>query len=646
VSYANVYPGIDLAFYSSDRHLEYDFNLASGADPQAIRMRFDGADDLELSADGELVIHTPAGNLRHQRPVAFQDDGGRRTPVAADFKQLADGAIGFKLGSYDATKPLVIDPTLVYSSYLGGNAADSGRALVIHPDGNVILLAGDSSSSDFLTKAGPNNSDVFVGRLTRNGGQFSYTFFGGSGNDIVSGLAVDAMGNGYLCGSTESMDFPLFHSFGSVVSGPSDAFVALLNPEGNAFLYSSIVGGSGQESGVSVAADANGNAYITGRTTSQDFPTMGAIQPNYGGGDSDAFVTKLSFDGASLVYSSYLGGNDVEDLLARSGITVDADGNAYVVGQTQSTDFPTKDALRATKTGAASTSDGFVAKINPSGSELVFSSYMGGDSDDFATAVALDQPGNIYITGRTKSTTFTGSTSTRPSTATTDAFAAKLNPAGSAIAYLTFVGGNAGNESANAISVTPAGVAVIAGSAGEGLPTVNAIQSFFKGRDFENDAFVARLGTTGAVTFSTYLGGSGDEVANGVGADSDGNLYVTGFTESTDFLTFDALRETNNGVRDIFFARIDPAANPDGPVLLQAVIDGKRLIIYGQNFDGGAKLRINDEQTKTKNSDPDPTEVLVAKKGAKVIAPGQTVQLQVVNASGKRSNLLFLTKPL
>lgn len=644
VSYAEVYPGVDLTFHITARQLEYDFNLAAGADPRAIRMTFEGADQLEVVADGALVVRTSAGEVRHERPVAFQDRDGERIPVAADFEELGDGSIGFRVGDYDVSRPLTIDPTLVYSSYLGGSASDACRALAIHPSANVVLLAGDSASSDFLRNASVNNSDVFVGRLTDNGGQFAYTFFGGSGNDTVSGFAVDAMGNGYLCGSTESTDFPLLHSFGSVLSGPSDAFVALLNPAGNAFLYSSLIGGSGQESGVSVAADSAGNAYITGRTTSQDFPTMGAIQSAYGGGDSDAFVTKLSTDGATLVYSTYLGGSGTEDLLARSGIVVDSTGNAYVVGQTQSGNFPTKDALRATKTGAASTSDGFLAKINPGGSDLVFSTYIGGSDDDSAIALALDQPGNIYVSGSTKSTSFTGSTSTRPATATSDAFVAKLNAAGSAITYLTFVGGNAGNEAANAIAVTSAGIVAIAGSAGDGMSTTNAIQSFFKGG--QTDAFVGRLGATGAVNFLTYIGGSADDVANGVGIDSDGHLLVDGFTESMDFLTFSALRDHNSGGRDMFFARINPDESSNNPVLLQALISGKKLIINGQNFDDGAKLRINDEETKTRNGDPDPSEVLVAKKGAKAIPPGHTVQLQVVNASGKRSNLIFLTKPL
>jgi hypothetical protein len=644
VCYPAVYSGIDLVFHTAEQQLEYDFNLAAGADPNAIRLRFDGADEMKIDCGGSLVIRTAAGELTHKKPVAYQEIAGARTPVTAEFIQFGDGAIGFNVGDYDSTRALVIDPTLVFSSYLGGMAADTGRSIAALPSGDV-LIAGDSFSSDFLTKATTSNSDVFLGRLTKNGGTFSYLFFGGMGNDTVTGLATDATGDFvYLAGFTESTDFPIFKSVNSALAGPSDAFVVLLKPAESAILSSSLVGGSGQETSVSVAVDSTGSTYLAGRTTSLDFPTQGAIQPAYGGGDSDAFVTKLSTDGASLVYSTYLGGNGTENLLARTGIKVDSSGNAFVVGDTQSGNFPTLGALRAVKSGPAATFDGFIAKINPTGSAFVFSTFVGGSDDDFATALAIDGTGNSYITGRTRSTSFTGSSATRSSAANSDAFVAKLNATGSALTYLTFVGGTPGDEQSNAIAIDAAGVAVIAGSAGSGLSTANAIQSFFKGG--QADAFVARLTSAGVVNFSTYLGGSGDEVANGVALDSEGHIFLDGFTDSQDFLVFAALRTTNNGGRDIFLARIDPDEAANRPVLLQAIFSGKSLILYGQNFDDGAKLRVNDEQQKTRNGEPDPSEVLVAKKAGKRINAGQTVQLQVVNANGKGSNLLFVTKPL
>lgn len=642
VSYSSVYRGVDLMFHSNERQLEYDFTVAPGADANQIKLRFEGVDDMIL-AHGALILRTPAGELRHERPVAYQEKDGSRLPVAAAFKQLTDGTIGFQVGDYDQTRPLVIDPVLVYSTYAGGSASDFGRGIFADSAGNAYLV-GDSFSSDFLFTASTTNSNVFVGRLSTDGLLLTYGFFGGAKNDTATGLAVDGSGNVYLCGTTESPDFPQVFSIGSALFGTSDAFVVKITPNFQQFFYSTLIGGSGQETGVSVAVDSAGSAYISGGTSSPDFPLVGAIQPAYGGGVSDAFVSKIALDGKTLIYSTYLGGSGTEDLAGRSGISVDSLGNAYVTGDTQSANFPLKNAVQPAKNGTTSTSDGFVSVINPSGSDFVYSTYLGGINDDFGLAIATDPNRNAYIAGRTKSTSFPGSTSTRTSTTTSDAFVAKLNPSGSAISYLTFIGGNNGDESANAIAVDATGNAVIAGSAGDGMSTVAPIQSFFKGG--ADDALIAKLGTSGAVTFSTYMGGGGDDVANGVGLGADGAIYVTGATDSQDFLTLEPLRGANAGARDIFIAKIDPNATPNNPVLVQAVISGKNLIVYGQGFDTGAVLRINDEPTKTKNDVPDPTQVLFAKKAAKWIAPGHTVQLQVENTTGKRSNLLFFQKPL
>lgn len=643
VLYSSVYRGVDLMFHSNEQQLEYDFMVAPGADADEIRLRFDGVERVTLANEGTLILKTPAGELRHQRPVAYQEKAGARIPVTADFKKLGDGTIGFQVGSYDQALPLVIDPVLVYSTYVGGGASDFGRGITVDAAGNAYVV-GDSFSSDFLFRASTTNSDVFIGILASNGLLLTYGFFGGLKNDTATGLTVDGSGNVYLCGSTESTDFPIVNSVGSALLGSSDAFVVKMTPNLQQFFYSSLIGGSAQESGVSVATDAAGSAYISGRTTSADFPLVGAIQVSYGGGDSDAFVSKLAPDGKTLIYSTYLGGNGTEDLSNRSGISVDTAGNAYVTGDTQSANFPLKSAVQPAKNGNTSTSDAFVSVINPSGSDFVYSTYLGGLNDDFGLAIATDSSKNAYVAGKTKSTSFPGSTATRTSTTTSDAFVAKLNPAGSAISYLTFVGGPSGDDAANAITVDSGGSAVIAGSAGPGVPTVSSIQSFFKGG--ADDALIAKLSTSGAVSFSTYMGGSGDEEALGVALGADGVIYVTGFTDSLDFLIHEPLRAANAGVKDIFIAKIDPNTTSNKPVLIQAVISGKNLIVYGQNFQIGAVLRVNDEATKTRNDDPDPSQVLFAKKAAKRIAPGQTVQLQVENPDGKRSNFLFFTKPL
>jgi Beta-propeller repeat len=644
VFYSSVYRGVDLMFHSNERELEYDFTVAPEGDPNTIRLRFDGADNARITSDGALILGTAAGELRHERPFAYQQSNGSMTPVQTVFKKRSDGTIGFQVGDYDRTLPLVIDPVLVYSTYLGGAASDFGRAITVDSAGNTYI-AGDSVSSDFLFRASTSNSDVFVGRLGTNGLLFTYSFFGGAKNDTASGLIVDGSGNIYLSGTTESSDFPLVSSIGTALMGTSDAFVVKLTANFQQFFYSSLVGGTGRETGVSLAVDIAGSAYISGRTSSTDFPLAGAIQTSYGGGDSDAFVSKLALDGKTLVYSTYLGGSLAEDASGQSGISVDSAGNAYVTGDTLSANFPLRNPIQPSKNGGTSNSDAFVSVINASGSAFVYSTYLGGTNDDFGLAIATDASHNAYVAGKTKSTSFPGSTSTRTSTTTSDAFVAKISASGSAINYLTFVGGAVGDESANAIAVNATGdTVVIAGFAGAGVTAVKSIQSFFKGG--AEDALIAMLGSNGAVAFSTYLGGSGDDDALGIALGSDGAIYVTGFTDSQDFLTFLELKDTNAGARDIFIAKIDPNTTLNRPVILQALISGKNLIIYGQGFDDGAVLLINDEATRTRNDDPDPSQILFAKKAAKRIAPGQTVQLQVENPNGKRSNFLFFTKPL
>ena len=641
VLYSGVYDGIDLVFYGNDSRLEYDFNVAPGADPKSIQLRFDGIAGVELGSEGALILHSETGDVRHERPFAFQERNGVRSEVAASFKQLDNGTIGFEIGAYDPSIPLVIDPILVYSTYLGGSADDFARGVVADSAGN-LFLTGDSFSSDFLRQASPANSDVFIGKLAGNGLLLTYTFFGGGKNDTATALNVDAAGNIYMAGSTQSPDFPIFNSIGQFLNGSSDAFAVKLTPAADQFFYSSLVGGSGDETGVSIAADNVGNAYLSGRTSSPDYPTFAPIQPVYGGGASDAFISKIMPDGKSLAYSTFLGGGAAENEGGRSGISIDSAGNAYVAGDTQSVDFPTSNALRTTKSGSAASFDGFAAKIDPTGTNFIYATFLGGSEDDSAFAVAADQTGNAYVTGRTKSTSFTGSGVTRPTTATSDAFVAKLTANGSALSYLTFIGGAPGDESGNAIVVDSSGNAVIAGSAGEGAPTTDSVQSFSRGG---GDAFVAKLGQNGGVTFSSYLGGSGEDVALAVGLDAEGSIYFAGFTSSTDLLTASPLVRENRGGRDILIAKIDPDSNPDGPVLLQAIISGPNLILFGQGFDAGAKLRVNDVQVKTRNEEPNPTQILFAKKAAKRIASGSTVQLQVRNANGKRSNFLFLTKP-
>lgn len=634
-----VYPGVDMIYHGSEGQLEYDFVVEPGANAGLIRLRFEGANKTAVDPVGNLIVQAKDTQVRHNKPVAYQEVDGVREDVRAAFSLFPDGTAGFQIGEYDKTRELVIDPVLVFSTYLGGSAADSGTGIFVDSEGSAYVL-GDSRSSDF-THGTPDNSDIFIGKLSANGGAFTYAFFGGSKHDSATGLAVDADGNTYISGSTQSDDLAGPNSINSALSGPSDALVIRFNLD-NGFSYSTIVGGAGDETGVSIAIDDAGNAYISGKTTSIDFPPVNAIQPAYGGGDSDAFVSKIAPDGASLVYSTYLGGSGTENLSGRTGIAVDSAGNAYATGDTQSTDFPLKDPLRSSKTGNESSLDAYVSKIDPTGAAFVYSTYAGGSEDDTGLGIAADSSGNAYVVGSTLSTTFTGSASTRPSTGTTDAFVAKLNASGSALSYLTFIGGVTGDESANAIVVDASGNAYVTGAAGEGFQTVMSVQSYFAGG--EEDALVARLSPAGTVNFSTYLGGDGGEAGLGIAVDSAGSIYVTGSTDSEEYLTRAPIREENAGETDLFVSKIDPNTSSDVPVIYDVRIIGKLMFVFGQNFDVGAFVRLNDIGRGT-NGGEDPSQILTSKKAAKKTKPGRTVQIQVENGNGKRSNLFFFARP-
>lgn len=631
-----IYPGVDMIYYGNQKQLEYDFVVAPGADPDRIKLRFDGAHATAVDSEGNLIVAAGGTEVRHNKPIAYQEVEGERSEVAVAFNLFADGSAGFELGDYDRSKELVIDPVLVFSTYLGGSGDDLGKGIFVDSGGNAFVL-GESRSSDF-TNGTPDNSDIFIGKFTANGGAFSYAFFGGNKDDFATGLAVDGNGFAYISGSTKSDNLVAPNSINQALSGPSDAFVARLDPATGGFSYFTLIGGSGDETAVSIAVDVFGSAYISGKTTSTDFPTVNGIQTSYGGGDSDAFVSKISLDGSSLIYSTYLGGSGTENIADRCGVALDPAGNVYVTGDTQSDDFPVSNALRSTRGPAL---DAYVSKINPTGTAFVYSTYFGGSEDDLGFGIAADSSGNAYITGRTRSTSFTGSSSTRPLLATSDAFVSKLNATGSTVGYLTFIGAANGDESGNAIAVDASGNAFVTGSAGAGLATVKSVQSHFTGG---NDVFVARLSSAGAVNFSTYLGGSGNEAGQAISVDSAGGIYITGSTSSEDLLITEALIEKNSGGTDLFVAKIDPNTDPNGPLIYNVRLIGKQLRVFGQNFSNGAFIRVNDSP-KTTNGGQDPTQILNSKKAGKKAKPGKTIQVQVENANGRRSNLFFFSSP-
>jgi Beta-propeller repeat len=372
VKYEGIYSGIDLVYYGNQRQLEYDFIVAPGADPRRIAFDVRGAKRIRRDAHGELVFKVGGGEIRWHKPVVYQQKDGTRQEIAAHYAITDRSRVGFELGKYDASRPLYIDP-LIYSTFLGGSEEDDGFGIAVDNSGNAYVTGG-TNSTDFPTMnpLQPAGGGAFVAKINPSGSALVYsTYLGGSGGDTGFGIAVDSAGNAYVTGYTGSTDFPTMNALQPTYAGSHDAFVAKINAVGSALVYSTYLGGSGQEIGFGIIVDSAGNAYVTGDTYSTDFPTMNPLQPANGGG-SDAFVAKLNAVGSALVYSTYLGGSANE---GSSGIAVDDAGNAYVTGGTNSTDFPTTPgAFQTTGPG------GFVTKINSTGSALVYSTYLDGST--------------------------------------------------------------------------------------------------------------------------------------------------------------------------------------------------------------------------------------------------------------------------
>jgi hypothetical protein len=620
VRYRNVYPGIDLIYHGDqDGRLEYDFVVAPGADPNAIaldvgaglvpaRGRPQGS-PLRIDRNGSLVISTGRGEIRFNKPRVYQGrEPGVRSqksgeenqigelkidpwqPAASDRqssivnRQYREGRftldalnhVRFALGPYDHTRPLVIDPSLTYSTYLGG-AGDQAKGVAVDSSGNAYVT-GATVSTGFplanpLQSSNKSKSGTaFVSKLNSSGSALVYsTYLGGSVSDQANAIAVDPSGEAYVTGSTCSSDFPTVTPVQAGLKGVCDGFVAELNAAGSSLVYSTYLGGSGtvesgtslSDEGVGIAVDSSGAAYVTGGTWSTDFPTVAPIQ-SYGGGE-DAFLSKFSAGGATLVYSTYLGGTAQDQ---GNGIAVDSSGNAYVTGFTLSSNFPTVSPFQASNK-AATYGTAFVAKLNSAGSALVYSTYLGGSTMDSGEAIALDSAGDAYLAGATWSSDFPTFIPLQPSIATkyagSNAFVTKLNPAGSALVYSTYLGGSghamnatpsSGGDTAYGIAVDSVGVAFVAGLTGSAdFPSVDALQSSNNSQD-KFTAFVACLNSAGtALGYSTFLGGTGDDQANGIAVDASDNAYIAGKTTSPDFPTVSPLQATPGGV---FVSEVSP----------------------------------------------------------------------------------------
>lgn len=572
VQYRDVYPGIDAVFYGNQRELEYDFVVAPGADPAAIVVNFEGADRVTLDGNGDLVLQTASGELRHRKPVIYQDRDGVRQAIEGRYRLTGPDEVRFALGSYDTSRPLVIDPVLDYATYLGGSSADYGQGIAVDTVGNAYVT-GFTRSANFPTAVGvfataaSGNWDVFVTKLNSAGSALDYsTYLGGSSAEFGSGIAVDTSGNAYVTGMTTSVDFPTnLGAFDATGNGDYDVFVTKLGPTGSALDYSTYLGGSSGDYGRGIAVDMSGNAFVTGETWSANFPTtVGAFDATYNGG-VEAFVTKLNSAGSAPDYSTYLGGSGYDQ---GYDIAINTAGNAYVTGQTLSNFPTTPGAFDPTPNGGLGA---FVTKLNRAGSALEYSTYLGGgggsSSQDFGYAIAVDTAGNAYVTGYARSENFPTTPGAFDTTfnGAADAFVTKLNLAGSALEYSTYLGGS-DTEFGSDIAVDSSGAAYVTSyTYSTNFPTtLGAFDTMLGGF---LDAFVTRLSSAGsALDYSTYLGGSGQDIGVGIAVDMSGAAYVTGATQSANFPTTAGAFDTtfNGGSYDAFVAKIAFVRDQDG----------------------------------------------------------------------------------
>ena len=571
VVYKDVYKDIDMRFYGNNSQMEYDIIVKPGADPAKAELSYEGIEGLKVTKEGDLEIALKQGKLIQKKPYIYQEIDGKRVEVDGRVKvshsplstdHLSLYSYGFQVASYNKNHPLIIDPVLVYSTYLGGSGNDTGYGIAVDTSGNAYI-AGNTGSTNFplaspIQGANAGSIDAFITKINASGSSLVYsTYLGGSGGDIGYRIAVDISGNAYVTGYTNSTDFPTVSPIQATNAGGADTFIAKINVSGSSLVYSTYLGGSSGDVGYGIAVDTSGNAYIAGNTGSTNFPTSSPIQ-GVNGGNGDAFITKINASGSSLVYSTYLGGSDGD---SGNGIAVDSSGNAYITGGTYSTNFPVASPIQATNAGGWG-EDVFVTKINATGNALIYSTYLGGSGYDEGHGITVDTAGNAYITGGATSCDFPIASPIyycAYSIYDWDAFITKISVSGTSLVYSTYLGGWL-DDKGNDIAVDTSGNAYITGITGStNLPTVSPIQGANAGGA---DTFIAKINVSGSsLVYSTYLGGSSGDVGYGIAVDPAGNAYITGNTGSTNFPLASPIQGTNAGSIDAFVAKVGPGAD-------------------------------------------------------------------------------------
>jgi Beta-propeller repeat/Abnormal spindle-like microcephaly-assoc'd, ASPM-SPD-2-Hydin len=590
VRYKNIYPDIDLVYYGSHQELEYDFVISRGGDPGKIQFEIVGASQTGLDVEGNLLIQTAGGELHFQSPVVYQESNGNHVPVPGAYVMNDSTHVAFRVAKYDPSKPLIIDPVLVYSSYLGGSGDDEPSGIAVDSSGSVYV-AGYTDSTDFpsATFGTPSagNTHVFVAKLDPAGSNLVYAdYIGGNSDDYGYAVVLDENNNVYVTGSTASSDFPVVNPYQAIYPGSFNGFLSKISADGSSLLYSTYFGGNGSDMPAGIAIDSLGSILVAGNTSSTNFPVANAYQatvsPNKGGNFGNyGFLTKFSPDGSYLAYSTYFGGSSnvayncggtpcwTSPFSAINGIAVDGNDNAYAAGITNTYNFPTTPAAYQA-TGATQQTNptvGFVSKFSSSGA-LDYSTYFYESSAALteANAIAVDGSGSAYVTGIAFSDGTFPVTSTSICDPATEGFACdyafvtKFDPTGSTLAYSTFLGPN-NTAIPQAIVLDASNDAyVVASTSSSSFGIVNGIEPHSAGSDL---LLVEIDPVASTQLFATYLGGSADETPAGIALDSNGNMYIAGSTDSNDLpVTQGAFQSLLGGGTDAFVMKIGPLSAP------------------------------------------------------------------------------------
>jgi len=636
IVYSNLWPGIDLAYTGASNRLKYEFIVRPGANPNQIRMAYSGATGVKLNQSGQLEVITPAGNFHDERPVSYQEINGKQTPVITSFKLDGDkkqSKVGycFRVGNYDKSKPLVIDPAvIIYAGFIGGSNTETALRVAVDNAGNAYIagLTGSNTTEGFPAAVGPDLTfnpnravsaasydilDVFIAKVKVDGSGLVYAgYIGGTGNQVATGIAVDGAGNAYVVGATDSkpntfpvtvgpkltysaQKFPKFPALTDALL--ADGFIAKVNAPGTGLVYSGYIGGDGPDFVYSVAVDGAGSAYVTGETGSSPASLPATLGPSliFRGGIFDAFVAKVKVDGSGFDYLGYIGGSDVDRGFA---IAVDSSGSAYVTGETGSSASSLPVTVGPSLT-FGSLRDAFVAKVKPDGTGLVYLGYIGGAGVEAGSGITVDSTGNAYVTGGTSSPESSFPVAVGPKLTYNgsdnplfgDAFVAKVKADGTGFVYAGYVGGSGGDTGFD-IKLDPAGNAYVVGATtSPNFPVTDG--STFKGGTTYGDAFVAVVKSDGAGLIAAgYFGGANDEAGTGIALDGAGNVYITGSTGSTEasFPVTVGPFMAYKGFQDAFVAKLRFSVNANAPTISSispasgSINGGTNVTITGTKF--------------------------------------------------------------